>query len=161
MFNYPVIQSIELFSKALSSDCGRCNQRGLYIIFKSGDFMSSAEVNTTLSFDDYFSIYLDYINTNLTGNIDYYYCTPNGVQLGMWVKSVLNLKITCGTLEDNYVYQLLQHQYKYMIKPLYWSEWFDLAVSLANEQNNYIFSIMYDDTYKVGRWLKRQNISYK
>lgn len=29
LFNHPVIQSIELFSKALSFDCGRCNQRGL------------------------------------------------------------------------------------------------------------------------------------
>ena len=156
LFNHPVIQSIELFSKALSFDCGRCNQRGLYIIVKSGDFMSSAEINTKLSFDDYFSIYLDYINTNQTGNIDYYYCTSNGVQLGMWVKSVLKLKIIRGTLEDNYVKQLRQLPYKCMIKPLFWEEWYNLTFSLISKYKGSEFSIVYDDTYQVGRWLRRQ-----
>jgi len=122
----------------------------------------SSKTNNKLSFDEYFALYLDYVGTQKTGDIDYCYCTSDGIQLGMWVKGVLNPKITCGTLKDNYVSQLLQYPYKYMVKPLFWDEWFNLAVSLANEQNKYIFRIIYNDTYKVGRWLKRQifNISH-
>lgn len=118
--------------------------------------MPSINNEVKLSFDDYFSLYLDHIKTNHTGNIDYYYCTPEGIQLGMWVKSVLKLKITIGTLEDYYVKQLRQLPYEYMIKPLFWEEWYKITLSLVPKYKGSEFSIVYNDIYQVGRWLRRQ-----
>ena len=212
LFNHPVIQSIKLFSKALSFDCGRCNQRGLYIIIESGDYMSSAGDTNTIeklktwleelenqmnspdfqmsadkfkpqidelrekisqmckpinetrlttykkvSFEECFDIYLKYMEDNKTANIAYDYCTPDGIRLGDWVHSTLNQKIQTGILQDSYVEKLRQLPYDQKVKPLYWHEWFDIAVSLIDKSKyNYIPDIYYEKVYKVGGWLKRQ-----
>lgn len=110
-----------------------------------------------VSFEECFDIYLNYIEDHKTTNIEYDYCTLDGVRLGEWVRVILNQKITSGSLEDCYVEKLNISPYEKTIKPLYWCEWFDIAVSLITpERYNYIPNIKYNKIYKVGGWLKRQ-----
>lgn len=124
---------------------------------KSGDLMSEVDdLDNKLTFDECFSLYLDYIDTHKTTAIDYYYSNPDGIQLGMWVKGILNIKIYRGLLENKYIDQLRQLKYECMIKPLYWDEWFELAVRLIPEHKNYEYSIIYENIYQVGMWLRRQ-----
>lgn len=116
-----------------------------------------ADSDKKLSFDEYFSLYLNYIDKQKMGDINYHYCTSDGIHLGEWVCSVLKLKILNGILEDSYVERLLKSPYGQIVKPLYWNEWFDIAVSLIDRAKyNYVPDIKYNGIYKVGSWLKRQ-----
>lgn len=101
---------------------------------------------------EWISLYIEYIKENQTENIDYYYVTPNNIELGCWVVSVLFQRIYKGILDDDCVALLkpLLNEHK----PLYWSEWYELAKEYSSIAP--IMSTTHKGKYCIGKWYFRQ-----